>query len=169
MLFRSWTYTLDERANELEEGHTHEETFQVSVSDGLGGIATQTVSVTIKGTNDVPEFVTNDAIEIQMHEDTLIDNGSVASGTIDLSTAIVNDVDNGDENLYIAQVDGNTVDSINGYTSSVSFTYSVGTDTFTINADVTIKQDGTYTIDNIGDLNPIPDGIQAVEIGRAHV
>ena len=94
--------------------------------------------------------------------DTLIDNGSVASGTIDLSTAIVNDVDNGDENLYIAQVDGNTVDSINGYTSSVSFTYSVGTDTFTINADVTIKQDGTYTIDNIGDLNPIPDGIQAV-------
>ena len=48
-----WTYTLDNvAAQELKSGETRTETFTIQVSDGQGGTATQTVSVTVNGTDD---------------------------------------------------------------------------------------------------------------------
>uniref|UniRef100_UPI003C7E0904 tandem-95 repeat protein n=1 Tax=Dinoroseobacter sp. S375 TaxID=3415136 RepID=UPI003C7E0904 len=51
----AWSYTLDpDAAQSLAAGQEVTETTEVTVSDGLGGTATQTLSVTITGTNDAP-------------------------------------------------------------------------------------------------------------------
>ncbi|WP_424971444.1 tandem-95 repeat protein, partial [Dinoroseobacter sp. S76] len=51
----AWSYTLDnDAAQALAAGQEVTETTEVTVSDGQGGSATQTLSVTITGTNDAP-------------------------------------------------------------------------------------------------------------------
>ncbi|WP_424967918.1 Ig-like domain-containing protein, partial [Dinoroseobacter sp. S375] len=53
----AWSYTLDpDAAQSLAAGQEVTETTEVTVSDGLGGTATQTLSVTITGTNDAPSL-----------------------------------------------------------------------------------------------------------------
>ncbi|MHC5198484.1 VCBS domain-containing protein, partial [Pseudomonas frederiksbergensis] len=54
-----WTYTLANGTNgvasavqSLKAGESHNEVFSVQVSDGLGGIDTQQVTVTVTGSND---------------------------------------------------------------------------------------------------------------------
>ena len=50
-----WTYTLDNaKAQELTANDTRTETYTVQVSDGKGGLDTKNITVSIKGTNDVP-------------------------------------------------------------------------------------------------------------------
>ena len=56
-----WTYTLANGTNGvasavqlLKAGESHDEVFTVQVSDGLGGVDTQLVTVTITGSNDAP-------------------------------------------------------------------------------------------------------------------
>ncbi|PMY43035.1 VCBS domain-containing protein, partial [Pseudomonas sp. FW305-53] len=56
-----WTYTLANGTDgvasavqSLQAGETHNEVFSVQVSDGLGGVDTQQVTVTVTGSNDAP-------------------------------------------------------------------------------------------------------------------
>ncbi|NSX09100.1 type I secretion protein, partial [Pseudomonas lini] len=87
-----WTYTLANGTDgvasavqSLGAGESHDEVFSVQVSDGLGGVDTQSVTVTVSGTNDAPvlSFVTgNDAGAVQ--EDTALSvSGQFSSADID--------------------------------------------------------------------------------------
>ncbi|MGF6092357.1 beta strand repeat-containing protein, partial [Pseudomonas sp. 18173] len=87
-----WTYTLANGTDgvasavqSLKAGETHNEVFSVQVSDGLGGVATQQVTVTVTGSNDAPvlSFATgNEAGAVQ--EDTVLSvSGQFSSADID--------------------------------------------------------------------------------------
>ncbi|MGO4312943.1 beta strand repeat-containing protein, partial [Pseudomonas sp. KB_15] len=87
-----WTYTLANGTDgvasavqALKAGESHNEVFSVQVSDGLGGVDTQLVTVTITGTNDAPvlSFATgNDAGAVQ--EDIQLSvSGQFSSADID--------------------------------------------------------------------------------------
>ncbi|MEI3478654.1 MAG: VCBS domain-containing protein [Bilophila sp.] len=55
----TWEYELDntsEAVRALADGDTKTETFEVTVIDEHGATSTQTITVTIKGTNDTPQF-----------------------------------------------------------------------------------------------------------------
>ncbi|MCE6981567.1 type I secretion protein, partial [Pseudomonas frederiksbergensis] len=87
-----WTYTLANGTNgvasavqSLQAGESHDEVFSVQVSDGLGGVDTQLVTVTVSGTNDAPvlSFATgNDAGAVQ-EDTTLSVSGQFSSADID--------------------------------------------------------------------------------------
>ncbi|CAI8904820.1 VCBS domain-containing protein [Pseudomonas chlororaphis] len=87
-----WTYTLangtDGVANavqSLKAGESHDEVFSVQVSDGLGGVDTQLVTVTVTGSNDAPvlSFASgNDAGAVQ-EDTTLSVSGQFSSTDID--------------------------------------------------------------------------------------
>ncbi|WFU04858.1 VCBS domain-containing protein (plasmid) [Rhizobium sp. CB3171] len=65
----TWTYTLDQsKANSLTASDHPQESFTVQLSDGQGGVTTQTVVVTVNGTNDAPTIS--------------IANGDSASGAV---------------------------------------------------------------------------------------
>ncbi|WP_095082316.1 VCBS domain-containing protein [Pseudomonas sp. Irchel s3h17] len=89
-----WSYTLANGTNgvasavqSLKAGESHDEVFSVQVSDGLGGVDTQLVTVTVTGTNDGPDIhlVTSDSASATLTE---TNAGLTASGTLS-----VNDVD----------------------------------------------------------------------------
>ncbi len=66
----SWSYTLDSGSvayQALAQGESATESFNVTVSDGQGGSATQTVIITVNGANDVP--VAGAPIDLVVHED----------------------------------------------------------------------------------------------------
>ncbi|AYG63261.1 beta strand repeat-containing protein [Rhizobium jaguaris] len=51
----TWTYTLDQsKANSLNASDVPQESFTVQLSDNQGGVTTQTIVVTVNGTNDAP-------------------------------------------------------------------------------------------------------------------
>ncbi|MGF6487017.1 VCBS domain-containing protein [Pseudomonas frederiksbergensis] len=87
-----WTYTLANGSDgiasavqSLKAGETHNEVFSVQVSDGLGGVDTQLVTVTVTGSNDAPvlSFATgNDAGAVQ-EDTTLSVSGQFSSADID--------------------------------------------------------------------------------------
>ncbi|WLG86308.1 VCBS domain-containing protein [Pseudomonas cucumis] len=87
-----WTYTLANGTDgvasavqSLKVGESHDEVFSVQVSDGLGGVDTQLVTVTVTGTNDAPVlgFATgNDAGAVQ-EDTTLSVSGQFSSADID--------------------------------------------------------------------------------------
>ncbi|WP_454845434.1 VCBS domain-containing protein [Pseudomonas farris] len=90
-----WTYTLANGTDgiasavqSLKAGESHDEVFSVQVSDGLGGVDTQLVTVTVTGTNDAPvlSFATgNDAGAVQ-EDTTLSVSGQFSSADIDHAT-----------------------------------------------------------------------------------
>ncbi|MBD9621299.1 VCBS domain-containing protein, partial [Pseudomonas sp. PDM07] len=69
----------------LQAGESHNEVFTIQVSDGLGGVDTQQVTVTVTGSNDAPvlSFANgNDAGAVQ--EDTSLSvSGQFSSSDID--------------------------------------------------------------------------------------
>ncbi|SDJ93757.1 VCBS repeat-containing protein [Bradyrhizobium sp. Rc2d] len=88
-----WHYALNNAAAQyLDEGQSVAETFLVTVNDGHGSIATQSVTITLTGTNDAPVAVadTNSG-----SEDTTI-TGTVATND--------SDVDDGDIDVLLEQV-----------------------------------------------------------------
>lgn len=102
----SYTYTLDDspEVDALAEGEIKEEVFTYTVQDNNGGIATNTLTITIEGTNDAPTVeaevnsIDEDTTEIQGSIDTLedvdtesehvftVENGTGQYGTLVMQT-----------------------------------------------------------------------------------
>ncbi|WLG49550.1 VCBS domain-containing protein [Pseudomonas sp. FP1742] len=87
-----WTYTLANGTDgvasavqSLKAGETHNEVFSVQVSDGLGGIDTQQVTVTVTGSNDAPvlSFASGNDIGSVKEDTTLSVSGQFSSSDID--------------------------------------------------------------------------------------
>ncbi|WP_433785494.1 beta strand repeat-containing protein [Pseudomonas frederiksbergensis] len=87
-----WTYTLANGTNgvasavqSLQAGETHNEVFNVQVSDGLGGVDTQQVTVTVTGSNDAPvlSFASGNDIGAVKEDTTLSVSGQFSSADID--------------------------------------------------------------------------------------
>ncbi|MGE4317626.1 MAG: retention module-containing protein [Deferribacterales bacterium] len=85
----SWKYTVNNSYTQsLAEGQTKDETFVVRVSDGHGGFADQTVTVTITGTNDKPEVSSSKSYgsvqeDSHVHQGALDDSGSFSFSDVD--------------------------------------------------------------------------------------
>ncbi|EJL96590.1 VCBS repeat-containing protein, partial [Pseudomonas sp. GM102] len=87
-----WTYTLANGTDgvasavqSLKAGESHNEVFTVQVSDGLGGVDTQLVTVTVTGSNDAPvlSFVTGNDVGTVQEDTTLSVSGQFSSADID--------------------------------------------------------------------------------------
>ncbi|WP_223432466.1 beta strand repeat-containing protein [Pseudomonas sp. GL-B-26] len=87
-----WTYTLANGTDgiasavqSLKAGESHDEVFSVQVSDGLGGVDTQLVTVTVSGTNDAPvlSFATGNDAGAVKEDTTLSVSGQFSSADID--------------------------------------------------------------------------------------
>ncbi|QQX60309.1 VCBS domain-containing protein [Pseudomonas chlororaphis subsp. aurantiaca] len=87
-----WTYTLDNGTDgvasavqSLKAGESHDEVFSVQVSDGLGGVDTQLVTVTVTGSNDAPviSFASGNAAGAVQEDTTLSVSGQFSSTDID--------------------------------------------------------------------------------------
>ncbi|WP_207238881.1 MULTISPECIES: VCBS domain-containing protein, partial [unclassified Pseudomonas] len=87
-----WTYTLANGTNgvasavqSLQAGETHDEVFSVQVSDGLGGVDTQQVTVTVTGSNDAPvlSFASGNELGAVQEDTTLSVSGQFSSSDID--------------------------------------------------------------------------------------
>ncbi|WP_230139163.1 VCBS domain-containing protein, partial [Pseudomonas sp. Bi130] len=87
-----WTYTLANGTNgvasavqSLQAGETHNEVFSVQVSDGLGGVDTQQVTVTVTGSNDAPvlSFASGNDVGAVQEDTTLSVSGQFSSSDID--------------------------------------------------------------------------------------
>ncbi|ROL75322.1 type I secretion protein [Pseudomonas chlororaphis] len=87
-----WTYTLANGTDgvasavqSLKTGESHDEVFSVQVSDGLGGVDTQLVTVTVTGSNDAPvlSFATGNDLGAVQEDTTLSVSGQFSSTDID--------------------------------------------------------------------------------------
>lgn len=115
----NWTFDLDEESDlvqSLAQGETKVLEFEVTVSDGKGGTATQTVKITINGTNDAPT-ITSSAQSGTVTED---GDDDTVSGQVTAT-----DVDNDDELTYSFEGPGDAADygtfSINEETGAWEF------------------------------------------------
>ncbi|WP_300177217.1 retention module-containing protein [uncultured Aliivibrio sp.] len=91
-----WTYTLDtslDAVKVLGIGETLTDTFEVTVKDAAGEMSTETVTVTIDGSNLPPEIAQDDQIIMELKEDETI---------TDSKTLIVTDP-NGDDVTFDAK------------------------------------------------------------------
>ncbi|MEF0943951.1 T1SS-143 repeat domain-containing protein, partial [Rhizobium sp. BR 362] len=92
----TWTYTLDQsKANPLTASDHLQESFTVQLSDGQGGITTQTVVVTVNGTNDAPTIS--------------IASGDIASGAV--TEAGIGVADDSAHNTISGHLTGADIDS----------------------------------------------------------
>src|SRR5205823_635431 len=85
-----WTYTVaDDATDHLAAGESATETFTVTVADGHGGTATQSVTITVHGSNEAPTIVggSTDATGSVTEDTTTPDltaTGSIAFNDVDL-------------------------------------------------------------------------------------
>ncbi|AUG39678.1 type I secretion protein [Pseudomonas chlororaphis] len=87
-----WTYTLANGTDgvagavqSLKAGESHDEVFSVQVSDGLGGVDTQLVTITVTGSNDAPvlSFASGNDAGAAQEDTTLSVSGQFSSADID--------------------------------------------------------------------------------------
>ncbi|WP_094841649.1 retention module-containing protein [Bordetella genomosp. 11] len=99
-----WTYTVDQQATQaLAKDQQVQETFHILVDDGHGGTALQDVTITITGTNDVPE-VSSGANAVTEDQGVNNDGNLVATGQLTIT-----DVDTGESHFQAgARFDGST-------------------------------------------------------------
>ncbi|MBV5332175.1 VCBS domain-containing protein, partial [bacterium] len=102
-----WTYALNNAAQQnLAQGESHSETFNVTVTDDKGATAIQAVVMTITGSNDAP-VITSAAQAGAVQEDSAL----TATGTV-----VSTDVDH----LAIATYSGNTVGTYGSFAVNAS-------------------------------------------------
>ncbi|NNE51178.1 MAG: tandem-95 repeat protein, partial [Sulfitobacter sp.] len=86
-----WTYVLDKaEADSLNAGETRTETFVAKITDAQGASDTETVTITIEGTNDAPTLETDSGTLTEDYPST----------TFNLA-ALADDVDTGDTNATL--------------------------------------------------------------------
>ncbi|WP_261809199.1 VCBS domain-containing protein [Vibrio toranzoniae] len=166
-----WTYSLTndlDAVQELGEGDTLTETFTVTSADGTE----HDITVTINGTNDLPEIGTGDGVDAgEVTEDTSLSTG----GTLTISD------DDAGEATFTAQTDAaGSYGTFNIGTDGV-WTYSLTndldavqelgegdtlTETFTVTSADGTEHDITVTINGTNDLPEIGtgDGVDAGEV-----
>ncbi|ODR89607.1 hypothetical protein A8M32_20075 [Sinorhizobium alkalisoli] len=153
-----WTYTLDNGlADSLAEGETRTESFVVTVTDDKGATATETVTITVNGTNDAPviEATASGAVteDVNVVGGNLSTTGTIAISDVDASdTLSVTSTPHGQPiwnggALTQAQIDGLTA----GFTATESgWNYQVPNalvqfldagETITLSFDVTVTDD----------------------------
>ena len=131
-----YAYDTNGAFSSLSAGQTTTDSFSYTVSDGVGGTATETLTLTITGANDTPVGVA--------------DTGTVAeTGTLAVMAAdglIKNDTDS-DQGTTL------TVSAVNGSSAAVG-----GTITLTSGAKLTVKADGSYSYDPNGKFDSLAVG-----------
>src|SRR5204863_3098192 len=86
-----WTFSPPDLAFDyLAAGQTVTLTYTVQVNDHAGGSSTQTVAVTVTGTNDVPVFISgpqsgHDTEDFHVHGGNLTSQGTLLFADIDLA------------------------------------------------------------------------------------
>jgi VCBS repeat-containing protein len=124
-----WTYTLDNTkpaTQALAAGETTTDTFTATVSDGLGGTATQVITVTVKGTNDAP-VVTSAASAATgaVTEAGLLPNGTATAGTASATgTVVATDADHSSTTTWSVANGTGTYGSLS-MTSAGVWTYNL--------------------------------------------
>jgi VCBS repeat-containing protein len=133
-----WTYTLDNAlADALRVGDVVTETFTANVTDVLGATATQSLTITITGTNDLPVLAFNEVIE------TTVD--TAVTGTLTAT-----DVDNAGV-TFAADPAGAPANGSVDIAPDGSYTYTpdegfVGLDTFTY---IATDDDGGQSVESV--------------------
>lgn len=134
----NYVYRLDNdnRANSLSQGETVTEKFVVTVDDGRGMTAQQFITVTVTGTNDMPDL----SIGWDNGNGIAEDAGTELAGHFNVTDL---DKDGGNQTLTIVGRDGtaSTSDPVDGHLGindgDATFTTEYGT--------LTLHPDGTYT------------------------
>ncbi|EUB76385.1 outer membrane adhesin like protein, partial [Pseudomonas sp. GM41(2012)] len=90
-----WTYTLANGTDgvasavqSLKAGESHDEVFSVQVSDGLGGVDTQLVTVTVSGTNDAA-VLSSASVTLTETDAPLTTNGTLTISDVDSAATFV--------------------------------------------------------------------------------
>ena len=145
----------DNRANSLSQGETVTEKFVVTVDDGRGMTAQQVITVTVTGTNDMPDLSIGWDNGNGIAEDT---NPSITGHF----TVTDLDRDGGSQTLTITGKDGTTfiIDPIDGHLGDnggeATFTTEYGT--------LTLNPNGSYTYE----LNNGSQTVQGMSEGDEH-
>jgi VCBS repeat-containing protein len=126
----NWTYAVADAGaiDALSEGDTMSDSFVVTVSDNHGGTASQTINITIVGTNDGP-VITSDA-----------QSGAVSEG------------DNGDDQTATGQVTYSDVDANDTHTMAVTSAATSGS------ASVDDNGNWSYTVADAGAVDALRAG-----------
>ncbi|MFF7398832.1 retention module-containing protein, partial [Achromobacter sp. NPDC008082] len=154
-----WTYTLDnDAAQALKDGDVKTETYTVQVSDGHGGFAEQTITVTINGADDgavVTPSKPGDDLGSVTEDKTLTTGGKLDVTDPDAGQASFNAVtdQNGDHGKFSIDADGKWTYSLNNLDPKVQ-ALAVGetlTETFTVTTVDGTKAEVVVTINGTND------------------
>lgn len=91
-----WTYTLDNtKAQSLGGGKIATEQFLVTASDYSGGSASQQVTITVTGVNDLPKISSSTVNTGSVQEDgTLVVNGAIVATDVDTTDVLAYSINN---------------------------------------------------------------------------
>ena len=130
----AWTYDLLNNASvdSLKQGQIVTETYAVKVSDGLGGVATQTVTITINGTNDADPTLTVNTHNIdeasgKTVSDTISFTHDIALVALTINGHDVTHVNSSDSNTFVTIIGNEGTLVINGYDATnktISYSYT---------------------------------------------
>ncbi|WP_415830398.1 VCBS domain-containing protein, partial [Bordetella flabilis] len=172
-----WTYTVDTQATQaLTGGQKVQDTFTVKVDDGHGGTATQTITVNITGTNDIPVITPHTSggdrglviEDAQLSTQGKLDITDADQGQSAFKPQTVQDA----YGTFTVDANGNwtyTLDNNNPAVQALSGSDTLGPRTFTVTS-----QDGTTTHNvtvNIGGANDAPtsaDNSATMGVGQSH-
>ena len=153
----NYVYELkDGLAQGLSQGDSITETFTIMVSDGRGGMVSQDITVTVNGTNDLPELSMNWG---ENGNGLTEDAGGLAVGKWNVKD---DDADGGHQTLSVAGKDGTTGTATDGVigaesgNSAASFETDYGK--------LTLNPDGTYSYE----LNNDSDAVQKLGDKETH-